>query len=133
MNYTVEELAGLYQQGWVDRNPDRIAALHTVDSVFHMHGMNDPVAGRDQVRDFIVTLFKLVPDLSFETKRVYLGVGHIVLEYDMSGTFEQSNFVCDGVDVFLVADGLIARKDTYLDLVSLAHQVGDLPVFGSTA
>lgn len=133
MGYTVEELAGLYHQSWVDRDPARIAALHTDDSVFHMHGMNDPVAGRDQVRDFIASLFKMVPDLHFEAKRGYLGADHIVLEYDMSGTFEKSHFVCDGVDVFLVADGLIARKDSYLDLVALADQIGYLPVLDSSA
>lgn len=32
-----------------------------------------------------------------------------------------------GVDVIAFSDGLVARKDTYLDLVSLERQVGSLP------
>ena len=78
------------------------------------------------VRDLIASLLGLVPDLHFEAKRFYIGSDHIVFEYDMSGTSDGTHFVCDGVDVIAVNDGLVARKDTYLDLVTLADQVGAL-------
>jgi hypothetical protein len=45
----------------------------------------------------------------------------------MSGTSGGSHFVCDGADVIAVNDGLVARKDTYLDLVALLDQIGALP------
>lgn len=66
----------------------------------------------------------LIPDLAFQLKRAYVGADHIVIEYDMSGTFAGSPFVCDGADVLAVSDGLVARKDTYLDLTALVSQVG---------
>ena len=75
---------------------------------------------------------RLVPDLHFEPKRFYLGADHIVLEYDMSGTLDGRHFVCDGVDVIAVVDGMVARKDTYLDLVALIDQVGVLPEIYTT-
>jgi ketosteroid isomerase-like protein len=127
MSLTIEELAGQYHQAWVDRDPDTIAALHTEDSTFHMHGVADAAVGRATVRDVIATLLRLVPDLHFEAKRFYLGADHIVFEYDMSGTSDGSAFVCDGVDVIAVTDGLVARKDTYLDQATLVSQVGELP------
>jgi len=37
-------------------------------------------------------------------------------------------FVCDGVDVIVVSSGLVARKDTYLDLAALQRQTSPLPV-----
>jgi ketosteroid isomerase-like protein len=127
LRLSIAELAGHYHQGWADRSPDAIAALHTDDSTFHMHGVTDPAVGRGDVRELIASLLSLVPDLRFEAKRVYLGTDHIVFEYDMSGTSDGSPFVCDGVDVIAVTDGLVARKDTYLDLVALLDQVGTLP------
>jgi ketosteroid isomerase-like protein len=71
-----------------------------------------------------------VPDIAFEPKRLYSGEDHIVFEYDMSGTFDGSPFVCDGVDVIAVADGLVTRKETYVDAIKLTEQVGTLPEIG---
>ena len=127
MSLSIADLAGEYHQGWVGRDADTIAALHTEDSTFHIHGLADPAVGRGPVRDLIASLLLLVPDLHFEAKRFYVGSDHIVLEYDMSGTSDGSHFVCDGVDVIAVDDGLVARKDTYLDLAALVDQVGALP------
>jgi len=56
---------------------------------------------------------------------------HIVFEYDMSGPFGGSPFVCDGVDVIAVADGLVTRKDTYLDYIKLTEQIGEMPSIGA--
>jgi hypothetical protein len=46
----------------------------------------------------------------------------------MCGTAEGVSFACDGVDVFALSDGRIARKDTYLDWGSLQQQLGRDPV-----
>jgi ketosteroid isomerase-like protein len=127
MSLSIEDLAGQYHQGWVERDPNVIAALHTEDSTFHLHGLTEAATGRGPVRDLIGSLLRLVPDLRFDAKRFYVGADHIVFEYDMSGTSDGTHFVCDGVDVIAVTDGLVARKDTYLDLVSLIDQVGVLP------
>ncbi|HLN17886.1 MAG TPA: nuclear transport factor 2 family protein [Acidimicrobiales bacterium] len=124
---SIDELAGQYHQAWTDHNPDAIASLHTEGSTFHMHGVSDPAVGRAAVRELIATLLRLVPNLHFEAKRVYVGSDHIVFEYDMSGTSDGSEFACDGADVIAVSDGLVDRKDTYLDLTTLVRQVGELP------
>jgi len=127
MSLTVEELAMAYHQAWVDLDPDTIVALHSDDSVFHMHGGAEPATGRSAVRGLIAAFLRLVPDLKFEPKRLYVGADHIALEYDMSGTYAGSHFVCDGADVIAVAGGLVTRKDTYLDYVNLIDQVGAMP------
>ncbi len=81
----------------------------------------------------ISTLVGLMPDLAFTLKRGYVAADHMVIEYAMSGTFGGSPFVCDGADVMAVKDGLIARKDTYLDLMALVSQVGPLPDLANAA
>ena len=42
----------------------------------------------------------------------------------MSGTAEGKPFAIAGADVFTVRDGLVARKDTYLDWLAYQRQVG---------
>jgi ketosteroid isomerase-like protein len=131
MSLAIEELAMAYHGAWVELDPDVIVALHSVDSVFHMHGAMEAADGKEAVRALIAALIGLVPDLKFEPKRLHTGEDHIVFEYDMSGTFGGSPFVCDGVDVITVADGLVTRKDTYLDYIKLTAQIGDMPPIGA--
>jgi ketosteroid isomerase-like protein len=133
MSLTVEELAVAYHGAWVEREPDGIISLHSEDTVFQMHGVADPATGNVDVRELIVALLQLVPDIAFEPKRLYSGEDHIVFEYDMSGTFDGGPFVCDGVDVIAVADGLVTRKETYVDAITLTEQVGTLPQIGVLA
>ena len=45
----------------------------------------------------------------------------------MSATADGKRITCDGVDVIAVADGRIARKDTYLDWPAIQSQLGPEP------
>jgi steroid delta-isomerase-like uncharacterized protein len=131
MSLNVQELALRYHQAWAEHDVDAIVALHTEDSIFHLHGVADAATGRASIRQTVAALLGLVPDLRFEAKRAYFGAEHIAFEYDMSGTADGSPFVCDGVDVIAVNDGLVARKDTYLDLAAYERQAGALPELSS--
>lgn len=127
MSPSAADVAGPYSSAWAAHDVDAIVGLHSTDSIFHVHGMGEPATGAESVRHLVTAFLALVPDLHFEAKRVYLGVDHLAFEYDMSGTAGGSRFVCDGVDILAFSDGLVARKDTYLDLVSLERQTGPLP------
>ncbi len=133
MSLSIEELAGQYHQAWADLDVDAIVALHTEDSVFHMHGVTDASAGRTSIAQTITALLRLVPDLHFDAKRAYLGPDHMVMEYEVSGTVGETPFACDGADVIAVQDGLVARKDTYFDLAAFQRQAGALPLLAAPA
>ncbi len=120
------ELAVRYSAAWANHDPDAIVAMHTDDTVFHMHGMGEPAVGAAATRDAIAALFVQAPDIWFQRKTTYFGEGHIVIEYIVSGTTNAVPFACDGVDVFKLRDGRIARKDTYLDMVAYQRQVGSV-------
>jgi ketosteroid isomerase-like protein len=77
--------------------------------------------------ELVTGLFAHVPDLRFDARRAYFGADYMVIEYGMSGTADGKAFVCDGVDVISLRDGLVARKDTYLDLAAFERQAGALP------
>jgi steroid delta-isomerase-like uncharacterized protein len=125
MSAVTPEFAMRYSRAWAEHDPDAILALHTDDTVFHMHGYADPATGTAAARDAIATLFEQSPDLRFESRRAHFGEDHFVSEYEVSGTVEGRSFACDGIDVFTMRDGRVARKDTYIDWLGFQRQVGE--------
>jgi len=113
-----------YSKAWSEHDPDAIVAMHTDDTVFHMHGYAEAATGRVAVRAAIAALFDQSPDLHFRPRRVHLGEDHFVSEYEVSGTASGKPFACEGVDVFTLRDGRIARKDTYIDWLAYQRQMG---------
>ena len=118
-----QELAARYGAAWAKHDLDAIVAMHTDDTVFHLHGFSEPATGLAAVRETIAATFARSPDLRFEKSRVYIGDEHFVSEYRMSGTSEGKPFACEGVDVIAVSDGLITRKDTYVDCAAMQRQL----------
>ena len=133
MGNTLMDFAKEYGGAWAARDPDAIAALHTDDSVFELHDVRAAATGREEVRELIAALIRAVPDLRFEPKRIHFGAEHFVTEYVMSGTAEGRRFAIAGADVFTMRDGLVGRKDSYLDWLAYQRQVGVDPVSGFEA
>lgn len=128
MSKSLMEFAKEYSGAWAVHDPIAIAAMHTDDSVFELHDVGAPATGRPAVRELIEALLTTVPDLRFEPKRAHFGAEHFVTEYMMSGTVERKPFAIAGADVFTMRDGLVSRKDTYLDWLAYQRQVGVDPV-----
>ena len=128
MTKNLMEFATEYSRAWAAHDPAAIVAMHTDDSVFELHDIGTPATGRAAVRKLIEALLTLVPDLRFEPKRAHFGAEHFVTEYVMSGTVERKPFAIAGADVFTMRDGLVSRKDTYLDWLAYQRQVGIDPV-----
>jgi hypothetical protein len=128
MSKSLIEFAKEYSGAWAAHDPDAIAAMHTDDSVFELHDVGASATGRAAVRDLILTLLAAVPDLRFELKRAHFGADHFVTEYVMSGTAEGKPLSIAGADVFTMHEGLVGRKDTYLDWLAYQRQVGVDPV-----
>ena len=134
MSLSVPELAMTYSQAWQNKDPAAIAALHTEDSVFHLHNVHEPWVGRDAIAAAAAEIFEGSPDLGFELVRAHVGADHYVGEYVMKGTTREGKpFACEGTDVFAVRDGQIARKDSYIDWVTYQKQTGIDVVAGAAA
>jgi ketosteroid isomerase-like protein len=111
---SVEELAARYQEAWNSRDLDAIASLHTVDSVFQLHAVGgQEVVGRDAIRATFAAFVSQFPDLHFAAERLRVGGSHWVFESKLTAASAEVEIDC--IDVIEVRDGLIARKDTYLD------------------
>jgi ketosteroid isomerase-like protein len=126
MSAAVQDLAVRYGAAWAAHDLDAIMALHTEDTVFHLHGDAEPAVGLAAAREAFAGAMAQWPDIRFERKRVHVGSAHFVSEYQMAATQAGQQIVCDGVDVFSIRDGLVARKDTYLDWAAVHRQLGEL-------
>ena len=114
----VRELIERYNDAWNAQDIDTIHALHSPDIVFHNHTADEKAEGADAVREHIATIFRNNPDLSFTTRSLNVGDDFAVCEW----TAQANGREWDGVDVFPMRDGLIARKDVY----SASHRPREL-------
>lgn len=110
-----------YFAAWAARDPDAIVALHTEDTRFWTHLGTEGVVGRAAVRAAFAEIFEQFPEFTCETYRVLYGENHWVLDWALiSGDVR---FDClDVVDVS--PDGLVSRKDTFIDTVQLQAAMG---------
>jgi uncharacterized protein (TIGR02246 family) len=105
----VRELISSYNDAWNAHDVDAISSMHHPDVVFHNHTADERAEGTDAVREHIAGIFRNNPDLSFTTRSLNCGDDFAVCEW----TARAGGREWDGVDVFPLRDGLIARKDVY--------------------
>jgi uncharacterized protein (TIGR02246 family) len=118
----LKEISERYFAAWEARDPEAIVALHTEDTRFTSRLGMEPVRGREAVRDHFAELFERFPEFGFETYRVLYGPDFWVLDWALTfkpeGAEETARFDC--LDVVNVSpQGLVARKDTFVDMVQL--------------
>jgi ketosteroid isomerase-like protein len=123
MQMTSQDLTAVSQRyfaAWAARDPDAIVALHTEDTQFWTHLGAGPVRGRDAVRAAFAEIFEQFPEFTWETYRVLYGDDHWILDWALiSGDIR---FDC--LDVVNVSpDGLVVRKDTFVDAMQLQAAV----------
>jgi uncharacterized protein (TIGR02246 family) len=120
-----------YFAAWEARDPDAIVSLHTEDTQFWTHLGTGPVKGRDAVRATFAELFERFPEYGFETYRVLYGPDFWILDWALTfkpeGSDERARFDCLDV-VNVSADGLVARKDTFVDMVQLQTALPEVDV-----
>jgi hypothetical protein len=124
MQITAQDLQAIserYFAAWAAHDPDAIVALHTEDTQFWTHLGAEPVRGRDAVRAAFAEIFEQFPNLTWETYRVLYGEDHWILDWALiSGDVR---FDC--LDVVNVnGDGLVTRKDTFIDAMQLHAALG---------
>jgi steroid delta-isomerase-like uncharacterized protein len=134
----IRMLAQRYGEAWNRQDLDAIMDLHTDDCVFQAYAAGSPPAeGLEAVREAFAGYLALLPDINFAERALHVGEDHWVLESTMTGTVEGAIEVdgesigdrgarveVDCVDVIEVRDGLVASKHTYLDSMTMQHQLG---------
>lgn len=133
----IEALADRYGEAWNSQDLDAIVTLHAPDGIFQLHiPGGDEVEGREAISGAFAGFIAQLPDIHFEPVRLRAGTDFWVLESRMSGTVAAPIEVdgervdspgarvdVDFLDVIAVADGLLARKDSYLDGLAFQQQM----------
>ena len=105
----VRELIDRYNAAWNAQDIDTIHDLHDPGIVFHNHTADERAEGADAVREHIAEIFRNNPSLRFTTRSLRAGEDFAVCEWTASTDSKE----WDGVDVFPLRNGKIARKDVY--------------------
>ncbi|WP_174567255.1 nuclear transport factor 2 family protein [Nocardia yamanashiensis] len=120
MSDAIKDLFERYHACWADRDPERIAAMHTPDSIFHLHSGREPARGREAIRAAAAENFALVPDLTFNPVNLRVGDDFWAVQWKLSGTSITGSPVdIDIADMVLVRDGAVSEKHTYIDGVAM--------------
>ena len=114
MSNAVRDLIGAYDDAWNRQDIDALCAFHAEDVVFANHTAGEVVEGADAVRAHIGGIFERWPSLRFRGRRFYAADDFAVSEWTATATRDDGTEIeWDGVDVFPIRDGKIARKDIY--------------------
>jgi ketosteroid isomerase-like protein len=114
------ELLQRYSDAWHRHDLDAIMSMHTHDTVFHLHNGTAAAVGAPQVRESFQLVLAVYPDLSATQTAAEIGETHAIVQSVMRSSATGRVVEAEAVDVFRFVDGLISRKDTYLDTAALA-------------
>jgi steroid delta-isomerase-like uncharacterized protein len=108
------KLIDAYIDAWNSQDLDVVMSMHTDDTVFENHTAGERAQGIDAVRAHIGGIFERWPSLRFRGRNLYVAEGFAVSEWTATATSDGGKTIeWDGVDVFPIRDGKIARKDVY--------------------
>jgi len=109
----VADLVGRYNDAWNRQDLETIHALHHPEIVFDNHTADERAEGADAVREHIGRIFAGNPGMMFRTRSMHAGEDFAVCEWTLNVEKDGKKLEWDGVDVFPIRNGLIARKDVY--------------------
>ena len=135
--HPLEAAIAKYNEAWNTHDVDAILALHTDDSVFENHTSGGHGVGKEAIRAIVTSVFAAFPDIRFDARRTYVRDDLVVQEWTASATFDKpftragktyaptgKKISWNGADVIPMKNGLVARKDVYVDSISFLRQLG---------
>lgn len=135
-----------FVEAWSECDTALIGELVTEDIVWADPALTEPARGIPEVQEFMRTSFRAFPDLRFSEPTPHLSVmeDQVAWSWTMEGTMRGyidppgfaptgASFKIDGVDLWTMREGRIARYRAFYDLNDLVRQLGILPPPGSRA
>ena len=118
-----------YADAWASRDADKIAALHSADSVFQLFVEgSQPASGATAILAEFEKILRDNPSYASTVRSINFGNGSVVIEYDINMdpptafTLGSFRYVPNGrpysvpaIDMIWFSDGLVTAKHTYLD------------------
>jgi uncharacterized protein (TIGR02246 family) len=126
----LQQQVAAYAAAWSSRDPERIAALHTPDTVFDLRVAGEaPATGREAVRERFGRILRDNPGYASTVGKIGFGPDFVVIEYRIAmdppapfvlGSFRYTPmagvaYAVSAIDVIRFRDGLVSEKVTFLD------------------
>ncbi len=136
-----------YVAAWNACNVNAMAELVTEDIVWADPALREPACGISAVQEFMRMSFRAFPDLRFsepDPPHVTANGEQVswawTMEGTMTGGMDEPGFAptgrrmrVDGVDLWAMREGRIARYRAFYDATDLARQLAIMPSSGSRA
>ena len=144
---TVREVSERWMAGWNEKDADALAALVADDLEYYDPAWPELMHGPGDVRTFTSAMWRAMPDMQFSEPAGLIGDPdgeRAAVPWRMTATFTGvldppgyaptgAAIELEGVDVFELRDGKIARLATHYDALEVGRQVGVMPARGSRA
>jgi steroid delta-isomerase-like uncharacterized protein len=144
-DFDVQSFTERYSAAWNDCDTIAMAELITEDIVWADPALPEPARGIPAVQEFMRTSFRAFPDLRFsepDPPHLTIAGEKIAWAWKMEGTMTGpvdppgfaptgASISVDGVDLWTIRDGRIARYRAFYDANDLARQLGIAPAPGS--
>jgi steroid delta-isomerase-like uncharacterized protein len=143
----VGEFVQRWEEAWNSHQVDRLLALMTEDIVYDDSGWPRTMRGHADVREFVESAWRAMPDLEFHTVEgpflmddqpkaafYWRGTGTFTGPLDPPGlapTGKRIEF--EGCDVQEYRDGRVCRLRIVFDMMDVSRQIGLSPAPGSRA
>lgn len=134
----LKKLAENFQRAWDNRDMDALVRLYAEDATMFTPGAQEPMQGREAIKENEEALLRAMPDSSLEFTLALISEDHIVFEFVARGTFTGPLASPEGdipptgksleikvAEIVRVnADGLIEEDRTYYDTMEFMSQLG---------
>jgi steroid delta-isomerase-like uncharacterized protein len=134
-----------WESAWNSHQPDRVLELMTEDVVYDDSAWHRPMHGHAEVREFLESVWRGVPDLAFEmVEGPFLHPSEPVATFYWKGTgtftgpLDPPGFAptgarmeIDGFDLQEYRDGRVCRLRIVTDMMEASRQLGLMPPQGS--
>ena len=109
-----QEIARRYANAWNTHDVGAIMAMHSDDTLYHLHGEAEVYRGREAVAGKFAKQLKQVPDIHFDLKSLYGSGDHFVFEAVITYSRNGQPARFDGIDLITIYDGLVVSKNSYM-------------------
>jgi uncharacterized protein (TIGR02246 family) len=117
----IEAIYDNYVETFGTKQPDAIIKNHAENGTFWLHTGGAPVQGREAIARTFAGFFANWPEFGFKVARVIFAQDHWVLDWAITAVLTGKDGTrhpvsIDALDIIDVdADGLVSRKDTWID------------------
>jgi steroid delta-isomerase-like uncharacterized protein len=130
----IEALFDRRRAAWDARDPDGLAATHSLDGVVRSP-MFGELHGRDEIAVSYAKLFRTFPDWTFTAESLVIDGNRVVQIFSSTATHSADfmglpatgrHFKIEGARVYTLKDGLVHDEQRLYDFTGLLIQVGVL-------